>query len=411
MRILFVTNLYPPHDLGGWEQNCQEVVQHLRGRGHDCHVLTSRHGVEKRDDAEAGVTRALHLQANIHYYRPLDFFLRRPAQEQANRRALRRALDTFRPDVVFIWGMWNLSHQVAWWAEQWMPGCVAYAVAGYWFMQPNPHESYWQQPARRPVARLLMAPARYLALRALARERRRFPLRLEQVACVSVYVRDKLSRAGVLPHGARMIYNGIEPAPFLKAAAQRKPVAGSLRLVYTGGLVAHKGVHTAIDALGWLKTHGALDGLQLAVVGGGHPDYEAQLRARAQTLGVGGHVTFCGRVPRSDIPDILAGYDVFLFTSVYEEPIARSVMEAMAVGLAVIATPVGGQTEMLRDGLNALVYEPDNAMQLAAKILTLKCDPEMRQRIAEAGCQMVQERFTLSRMVDELETWLEEIAA
>jgi len=409
MRILFISNLYPPHDLGGMEQLCQEAVEHLRARKQSCYVLTSRHDLNRSTQPEAGVERTLHLQADIHYYRPLDFFRRRPRQERANQAALRRAIDQFQPDVIFIWGMWNLSQQIAYWAEQWMPGRVAYAVAGYWFMQPDPHESYWRQPARRGVTRVLMAPARRLALHTLRRERQAYPLRLEQVACVSAYVRDKLDQAGVLPHGARVIYNGIDPQPYLHAAARRPAGDGSLRLVYTGGLLAHKGVHTAIEALGLLKAQDALDSIRLDIVGSGHPDYEAQLRARVQALDLGDHVAFRGRVPRSAIPSVLAGHDVFLFTSVYEEPIARSVMEAMAAGLAVIGTPVGGQAEMLNHAVNALVYPPDDAEKLAACISMLRNDPALCSQLASAGQNMVLERFTLRRMVDEVELWLEEI--
>lgn len=411
MRILFISNFYPPHDLGGWEQNCQEIVRRLQQRGHACHVLTSRHGLNGQPPAEPGITRSLYLQADIHYYKPLDYFLHRPGQEKANERALRDALDAFQPDIIFIWGMWNLSFRVAYWAEQWMPGRVAYAVAGYWFIQPNPHESYWQQPARRRVTRTLMAPARYSALRTLQQERQAYALQLEHVACVSEYVRNKLSQAGALLHGARVIYNGIDPEPFLQAAAQRTDHREALRLVYTGSLVEHKGVHTAIEALGILKARGEAEEIHLDVVGGGHPNYEAQLRARVQILGLSNQVTFRGRIPRNSIPHELAGHDVFLFTSVYEEPIARSVMEAMAAGLTVIGAPVGGQVEMLSHNVNALVFPPDDAGKLAACIATLQQDPALCIRLASAGQRMVLERFTLDRMVDEIEVWLRNIAA
>lgn len=408
MRLLFISNFYPPHDLGGWEQNCQEVVEHLRARGHSCHVLTSRHGLNGRSSVEPGITRSLYLQADIHYYRPLDFFLRRPRQERANVEALRTALSAFRPDVVFIWGMWNLSKQVAYWAEQWLPGRVAYAVAGYWFIQPDPHEAYWAHPGRRAVAQALLKPAQTLALRQLAQDKAAFPLQLEHVACVSDYVRNKLSQAGVLSHGARVIYNGVDPAPFL-ATAKRRQSEENLRLIYTGGLLAHKGVHTAVEAMGKLKHMGQLSSITLDLVGAGHPDYEAYLRARVQALGLSDHVVFRGRVPRSEIPGVLAGHDVFLFTSVWEEPIARTVQEAMAAGLAVVATPVGGQAEMLKDEVNALVFPPDDAEHLAQCILRLRENPELRSRLAAAGQQTVLERFTLQRMVDEFEAWLMEI--
>lgn len=410
MRILFVSNFYPPHDLGGWEQNCQEIVQQLQAREHDCHVLTSRHGLTGQSPVEPGITRSLYLQADIHYYKPLDFFQHRHGQERANERALRDTLDAFQPDIIFIWGMWNLSLHIAYWAEQWLPGRVAYAVAGYWFMQPDPHRAYWRQPPRRMVTRALLKPARWLALRQLDREKGVYPLQLDHVACVSEFVRNKLSQAGVLPHGARVIYNGIDPEPFMLAAAQHKTSNG-LRLIYTGGLVAHKGVHTAIEALGLIQKRGQINSISLDIVGSGHPDYEAHLRSLVRALDLADHVIFRGRVPRPEIPNLLAEHDIFLFTSVYEEPIARSVMEAMAAGLVVIGTPVGGQSEMLEDGVNALVFSPDNAEQLAECILKLQGDPSLRINLVKRGQNTVLERFTLKRMANEMETWLEEILA
>lgn len=409
MRILFISNLYPPYALGGWEQNCQEIASCLSEREHSCHILTSHFGVKSLAAPEDGVTRTLHLQADIYHYRPLDFFLRRPAQERANRRALRQVLDAFQPDVVFIWGMWNLSTQVAYWAEQWMPGKVAYAVASYWLIEPDVHEAYWRQCARRSWNRILMAPATWFALRILAKARKTYPLTLKNVACVSNYVRRKLSKAGALPYGASVIYNGVDPQPFLDVAEKQSPRRDGMRLVYTGGILPHKGVHTAIEALGLLKQRGEVDGLSLLLVGGGHPDYEAQLRARVSELDLDELVTFYGRVPRNEIPGILATADVFLFTSIWEEPIARSVMEAMAAGLTVVGTSVGGQSEMLIDGTNSLVFAPDEADQLSECILQLYHNAALRLRLANAGQQTVLDRFTIKRMTDELESFLQQI--
>jgi len=86
-------------------------------------------------------------------------------------------------------------------------------------------------------------------------------------------------------------------------------------------------------------------------------------------------------------------------------------MEAMAAGLAVIGTAVGGQGEMLQDGLNALIFAPEDPLALAEAILQIRRDPALRARLARAGRQMVLERFTLDRMVNEMETWLQDLAA
>lgn len=411
MRLLVLTNFYPPHDLGGMELRCHETVQQLRTRGHQTFVLTSRHGVAADAPAEEGVERSLYLEADLRHYRPLAFFLHRERRVRYNLGRLRRAIEAFRPDLVFAWGTWLLPQRLCYWAERWLgPERVAYAVAGYWFIEPDVHEAYWRSPARRPLTRGTLALPRALALRRLERERRLYPLALRHVSTVSAHVRERMAQAGRLPCGARVIYNGIEPQPFILAGAERKP-SGRLRLVYFGGLAAHKGVHTAIEALGLLQGRGQVNDLSLALIGGGHPDYEAHLRRLAADRGLESLVRFHGRVPRGEIPRLLADYDVFLFTSIYEEPIARTVMEAMASGLAVIASPVGGQREMLADGVNALTFPPGDAAALAERIIQLRDAPALRQRLAEAGRKTVLERFTLDRMVDEIEAWLQEIVA
>lgn len=412
MRILFLTHGYPPHDLGGLTLRCQETVNAMRARGHACHVLTSRYGVDEGSRAQEGITRSLYFQANVNHYQPLDFFLRRPWQEQANRSALRHALDAFQPEVAFVWGLWNLSRGLPYLAEQWMSSeRVAYSIADYWPMEPDIHETYWCLPAQRACTEALKRPIRRVALRMLARDKRAQPLVLQNVVCVSQYVRHKLSEAGALPHGARVIYNGIDPQPFLEAANMRAASQDTASLVYVGGLAKHKGVHTAIKAISLLKSQGKADGLHLTIIGSGHPDYEELLKQHVGVLGLAKNVLFRGRVPRSKIAEILADQDIFLFTSVYEEPMARTVMEAMAVGLPVIGTAVGGQREMLEDGVNALTFQPDNVADLADRIVQLACDPALRARLADAGRQTVLERFTLERMVDEMEKWLETIVA
>jgi len=393
------------------EQLCEEIVIGMRNRGHVCHVLTSGYGVGHQLTPEEGVTRTLHLQADIHHYRPIDFFLQRPRHNRQNRELLRHAISSFQPDVIFIWGMWNLSRQVAYWAEQLLPGRVAYFVASYWLAEPDSHEAYWRLPARHSWVRALMAPARHLALGSLAQEKSAVPLHLEHVACVSEFVRSKLGEARVLPHGASVIYNGIDPAPFLRSTVRHTTETGMLRLVYTGSLVAHKGVHTAIEALGLLKQRSPADDLHLTLIGQGHPDYEAALKQKVAALGLEAQVTFSGRVPRADIPGLLAKHDVFLFTSIWEEPIARTMMEAMAAGLAIIGTPVGGQPEILEAGVNGLTFPPEDADSLAACILQLRCDPDLRRRLAEAGRNTVLERFSLKRMTENVGEWLESVAA
>ncbi len=419
MRILFLSNFYPPHDIGGYEQWCSEVASGLTDRGHELAVLTSNLGMSNgagiqeptaRDmthDPVQDVTRSLHLQSDIAYYRPSDFFLRRRRQEQANQEALQRKIQEFGPDVIMVWGMWNLSHFLPYSAEQWLPGRVAYFVSNYWPTDVDAHTAYWQLPTRRLAAEGLKRPLRAAALAQLRREGYPPPLKFEHAVCCSRYVRDTLVAAGKLPPSAGVLLGGTDPQPFLAhSTLQRDAGPGPLRLLYFGRLIHDKGVHTALEALGLLKERGLAERVHLTMLGSGHPEYERKLRDMVEQLGLQQQTSFVSQVPREEIPAWLGRFDIFLFTSIWPEPMARSVMEAMAAGLLVIGTEVGGQTEMLDHGRNALTFAAEDAERLAGHITAMIGAPADMRRLARAGQEMVLEQFTLERMVVDIERYL-----
>ena len=184
---------------------------------------------------------------------------------------------------------------------------------------------------------------------------------------------------------------------------------GPLRLVYFGRLIHDKGVHTAIEALRLLKERGLIEQFHLTILGSGHPDYEAKLHQMVKAFDLCSQVEFVRQVPRDEIPQWLGRFDVFLFTSIWPEPMARSVMEAMAAGLLVIGSEVGGQTEMLAHNENALTFQAEDATGLADHLAYALNHPTRRMELAHAGQQMVLERFTLDRMVNDVETYLLDI--
>ena len=416
MRILFLSNFYPPHDYGGYEQWCHEVATRLLARDHSIAVLTSRYRVDNVSVVDEGdVDRTLHLETDLDYYDPLDF-VRRSWQERENLRLLRTKINDFQPDAVMVWGMWNLSHQLAYWAEQWLPGRVSYFISNYWPSDIDPHTAFWQLPTKRPLLELVKRPLRSLALAKLQRENYPPRLQFENAVCCSNYVRERLIDVGKLPDHAGVLYGGTDPQPFL-ANSQLQHNGQSeeadhheLRLLYFGRLVPEKGVHTALEALALLKAQGQLGAVKLTIIGSGHPDYEAKLHRLVTTQELDDVVTFIAKIPREEIPAWLGRFDVYLFTSVWPEPMARSVMEAMAAGLLVIGTEVGGQLEMLSHNRNALTFRAEDAATLAEHIARVAHDPTLCQRLAQAGQELVLEQFTLERMVSEIETYLANIA-
>ena len=235
MRLLFLSAFYPPHDLGGMEQLCREVVLRLQGRGHEVRVLTSNYSARPVTSDTDSVMRSLYLQADVHYYRAADFFLRRSAQERANAQELRKCIVQFSPHLIVVWGMWNLSRNLPHWAEEWMPGRVAYYLASTWPVNVDIHEEYWHLTARRPWSELMKRPTRALALAQLRREGYPPRLRFEHAMCVSRFIRDTLVEADKLPDSAGVLYNGIDPDPFYRdLSIEAQSEEGPLRLLFFG---------------------------------------------------------------------------------------------------------------------------------------------------------------------------------
>jgi glycosyltransferase involved in cell wall biosynthesis len=413
MRILFISNMYPPHDIGGYEQWCEETAVRLIARGHQVSVLTSRYGVDpgNLNDLQGDVIRRLYLQTDLDYYRPIDFFLNRASKEAANQGELRKAIDQLQPDVIMVWGMWNLTHNLPYWAEQWLPDRITYYLASYWPIDEDPHVAYWRLPARRYLTERLKEPIRNFVLKKFQQEKYPPSLQFRNAICCSEYVRDVLVKAGKLPASAGVLYGGIDTEPFLDLInVSNKNIDESmpLRLVYFGRLIEDKGVHTAVEALALLKQQGLADKLELTIIGSGHPEYENRLQVYIAQSRIEDQVQMLPKIPREQIPEWLKKFDVFLFTSIWPEPFGRTIIEAMAAGLVVIGSDVGGSREIFNQGYDeSLLFQPDDAAGLAARIQKVVNDKDLRLRLVDAGRQLVMERFTLERMVDEVEAFLE----
>jgi glycosyltransferase involved in cell wall biosynthesis len=302
--------------------------------------------------------------------------------------------------------MWNLSLTLPYWAEQWMPDRTIYYIASYWPIDENPHSNYWKLSSNHQISESAKKILRILAFSQLRREKYPPQLNFSRAICVSHYVRHTLITAGILPPNASVIYNGINSASFLPPETGQKTQNQFLRLLYSGRLIRDKGVHTALEALHLLKQQNLIDKVRLTILGSGHPSYEATLRKMVSDYNLDDFVDFASFVPRTQMPDWLNKFDVYLFTSIWPEPMARSVMEAMAAGLLVIGSKVGGQTEMLNHGQNALTFQAEDATDLVNQIAYIIENPSLLLQMARAGQEMVQKEFTLDRMVTEIETYL-----
>lgn len=409
MRILLISTFYPPHVVGGWEQVVEECNAALKAGSHVTHVLTSTHGLSGPAH-EPGVDRVLSLEADLEHYNPASLLTYRKRVEK-NLQATREVIERFKPDVVFVHIMWNLTRGIPWLAEQLCPGRVMYYVADHWPCVPDPHEQYWRDEVARPVRGLAKKLLGKMALNWISQCNRSFKLEFGRVLCVSHAIRNELvEKAGLNPANLHVVYNGIEIERFYRTRSTPRSFQ-TLSLLYAGSLVWHKGVHTAIEAMNVLRKSGQAAGIRLTIIGSGHPDYERQLRELVTRHELQDHVEFRPRVQREEIAALLPGFDVLVFPSTWEEPLARMTQEAMASGLIVIGTPTGGTREILKDGETGLTFRPGDAEGLARQVLRLRANPELYARLSRQAQALIVEKCDQRRMNAEIESHLESYAA
>jgi len=414
MRLLFLTNFYPPVELGGWEQLCQEIVDALAARGHDVAVLTSRFRAEQAAQAEPHVHRKLFLESDPYHYDPLSVVPHLLRRDAYNLNCLRSMVIEYEPDVVFMQGMWLLNPQLAVLAEDLCPGRVAYYMAGFWPVndfEGDPHLVFWRLPSSKPWVRLLKRPVAWSVSRTFQQRRAHTP-QFAHLACVSKFVLEDLRRRGLdLPTG-RVIYNGIDLAKFHFPVSSRrslKPANAPLRLLFAGAITPQKGTDTAVQAIARLAERFGPDQLHLTIIGTGSARFVDYLKEMVQEQQLTSYVTFSGWVARDTMPHRLRNFDVMLFTSSWQEPLARSMMEGMAAGLALVSTTTGGSVEFLQHGVNALTFAAGDPDDLAAQIERLLQEPGLVDRIATGGQETALAHFDFNRMADEVEAFVREL--
>ena len=391
MRILVLSNLYPPHVLGGYEILCGQTCAAYVRRGHDVVVLTTNHGVGGEASGAPEVIDGCTVHRILELYLPFD----RPATlsrgrrlkaSRHNERATAAFLRTWRPDVVHVWSQLRLTLGSA-------RACRAAGLPMVFSFNDEHIAGYL--PSRFGASP--GALARWLVDNVVLGQLTLAGLPVDTATVISEVTKRNLIARGVNPPRFPVIYQGIPLGEF-----PPKDEIGSLhnplRVLFVGQVLRYKGVHTVVEAAHSLASQGRA--VSLTVAGAGDPGYERELaelaaQGRAQ-------VRFAGRVGRADIAALYRAHDVFVFASTWEEPFGLTHLEAMASGLPVISTLCGGQSEFLADGENCLAFAPSDAGALAACLTRLVDDPATAVRLAGAGRETATTRFSLERYADEL---------
>ena len=398
MKILIISNLFPPYFLGGCEILCSQVCQELERRGHQVVVLTSTHGLE------AGTTKK--DLSNVHrilkLYLPFDQPVRRMMRRRRwqigkhNYDVAKKVISRESPDVIFIWSQLRL-----------MSGAARAAQDSGLPMVYTFNDEY---PAYYRPSRFGLAPrtfARYVADNWVFPSITLHGLTFQNSTCISQLLKDNLVSQGVPIFNSEVIYQGI-PLEQFPAKSDMGKVERPSRVLYVGQLHQHKGVHTLIEAVNLIASRCGADDISTSIVGDGPEEYKRQLKEMAAQGSA--TVEFFGKVPHAKLAPIYREHDLFVFPSIWQEPFGLTHLEAMASGTPVISTADGGQGEFLKDGENALIFEKEDSEQLAQQIQRLIGEQDLSRYLAANARATVETEFTLERYIRDLESFLQKAA-
>lgn len=215
--------------------------------------------------------------------------------------------------------------------------------------------------------------------------------RSDRVVAISSYTADEVRELADVPIDV-IPYTTSLPEP--GARAQRRSLGGPFTVLFVGRLVERKGLHHLVDAISALPSD--VDA-RLVIVGDG-PE-RASLEGRIRGKGLDGRIALRGRVSDAALQDAYASADAVVLPAVVDrrgdtEGLGVVLLEAMNYGVPVVASEIGGITDIVEDGVSGLLVPPGDTTALAAALQRLARSPDLAAQLGEAGRRRLQERFT-----------------
>ena len=387
MRILLVSNLYPPYAVGGYERLAAWVADGLRERGHPVHVLTGK-GPEGPDlhptlDLDLQALQAAHFSSGIALGVGLLAGLRHHVFSPHNYGAARRAIEGTRPDLVSFWNPSFITFAPLLAAR--FAGVPSVVHLSDTAVNPfrNPHPPAFPRFAR---------PAGVFAVDALLRL-----ARPRRHVVPSAFLRDRFLRREQLSADRITVLPWALPPSVDRAPPSERREPRASRLLFVGSLAPEKGALVLLEA--FREASGKRSDLTLTLVGDAAREEVRVLREAAAEL----PVTFRGRLEHGAVLDEYAHHDVLVFPSLWDEPFALVPLEAAAMGLAVVATTAGGTPEAFTDGTTARLVAPGDRAALSRAILELAADPVRARALGTAAEAHVRKKHAFTPFLERLE--------
>ncbi len=412
MKILVVSDLYPPFYIGGYEINCKDAVEALIQRGHQVTVLTSTWGVKKKS-IQDNIYRLLeidttHLRerspkeslissgAHIRYLQ-----IRRIMVSQRNYSITRKIIEQIQPDVVYLWHLGSITISPALSAKDLgIPSFFRiedYSLARIKQLTDDKNAS----TTRKWYRSIVFGKGEIENLKS------------GNFLFISQSLKNYYIKAGFSTSVMDVVPSGLS-ASFLHDPSHRpnSPFSfkeGKIRLVFAGRIQPEKGPDIAVEAVAQLQKTRPNTTIYLDIIGKGNSGFEESLKMLSNRLGISDRVNFLGKLQPEDVLRLFQQYDALLFTSRWREPFGRVIIEAMAQGLPVIAANNGAAPEIISDGENGLLIPPDSPEALANAINSLLMAPDLAIKISRNAFDTIRSCFTLEKITLRVEEYISQV--
>ena len=404
-RIVRMVALYPPYIVGGNEMLTRDIAEALLARGYEIHVLTARgrqldgiphihqvfnYSLDRKDEIFRGGRKLSPVELFRHHvFDPVTY------------RNVRHVVQQLRPDLIVADNLFMASAAPLL-AVRDAPCPVVAQVADKWLLFILIDWGLAVQPGT-PLRRRAVDAVRVLVQRPIARR-----VRLDGIVTVSNFIRGLYVDAGFPPELLETKYLGIHNEVFFPSPPH--PLNDPVRLVFIGGLWGGKGPQVIVQALRILAQMEDMPRLHLDLFGNGTERFKRYLRKVIHEQGAEEMVTFHGFVPWERLVQAMHQSDIFVFSSIWDEPFAITPLQALGCGLPVVATRAGGTAEGYVDGETALLIPPNDARAMADAIARLVRDESLRQRLRENGIREAKERWSFEAYMERLLDFYQRIA-
>ncbi len=382
MRILQIVHGFPPNEWAGTELVTLHLSQALRDRGHDVTVLTRIYDPQSPEGTVRETSyESLPVFQLVNNYTASSTFRLSYDNPLFNRPFL-QVLERVRPEVVHFQHTQHLSVSLLRLAAA-LGYPTVLSLHDFFFachriqlinaqqqLCPGPDQGERCVSCLQALTSADEARRRFLDMQRVLRAP-------DTILAPSVFLAQKIQTYfPFLESKLRAVSLGVKGVVGVNRERQRRAPNTPLRILYVGVLAPHKGAHVLIDALKGLSH----DNITVSLYGMEWSQWQTyidQLRAAAHDL----PVKFCGTYTHDELGVILQQHDVLVMPMIWEETFSLLVREAFLAGLPVVAARRGALVEAVQDGVNGLLFEPENAEDLRRCLQRMLTEPDLLDQL------------------------------